>query len=122
RKGMAAAGKATAGIGLEKTGRAARAVGAEATRIRKTYQAGRTLGLSRPRAAGESIRRYWQRRAKPAMRPAAVRRTVVAAGRGILSATGDIDISQTPDYSPSFINKKIVREFDIYKALTCHPG
>ncbi|GAI51031.1 unnamed protein product, partial [marine sediment metagenome] len=38
RKGMAAAGKATAGIGLEKTGRAARAVGAEATRIRKTYR------------------------------------------------------------------------------------
>lgn len=95
RKGMAAAGKATAGIGLEKTGRAARAVGAEATRIRKTYQAGRTLGLSRPRAAGESIRRYWQRRAKPAMRPAAVRRTVVAAGRGILSATGDIAMAGT---------------------------
>ncbi len=54
-------------------------------RMPRTYQAGRALGLSRRRAAGESIRRYWQRRTSPVGRM----ETGTAAIRGIQGAVRD---------------------------------
>jgi hypothetical protein len=93
KKGTTAAGRTATSIGWERARRGAEAVRAEAAMIRRRYQAGRTLGLSRTQAAGETVRRYWQRRALPAIRPVSVVRGTVAAGRGILSTTGAIATS-----------------------------
>jgi hypothetical protein len=82
KKGTKAATKTAAGRGLQWTRD-------EYARMRKTYQAGISLGLPRPQAAGESIKRYWQRRVVPAIRPAAAGTTAMAAGKGIYSAVRD---------------------------------
>jgi len=92
KKGVTAMGKATVGVGVGGAGQAAQAVSTAAARIRQTYQAGRTLGLSRPQAAGESIKRYWQRRVPrdSGARWRAVGKIATAPARGTLSAVRDI--------------------------------
>lgn len=87
KKGTTAARKTAAGRAWRWTKAGA---GATAGRMIKTYQAGRIKGLPRYKAAGVSIGRYWQRRARPAMKPAALGRAAVAAGKGILSAMGSV--------------------------------
>jgi len=92
RKGVSAASRTATQRGWRGTRAAAGAVAAEARRMQHTYRAARRLRpvpLSRSRAAGESIRRYWRRRARPAMRPAAMGRTIVRATRGTWGAIRD---------------------------------
>jgi len=90
QRGTKAAGKTAGKIAWQRTRKAGETATKEARRIQRTYEAGRALGLSRPRAAGESIRRYWRRRVQPAMRPAAMGRTIVRAARGSWSALRDV--------------------------------
>jgi len=121
KAGAKAAGKTAARLGWQGAGAAAGAVAggaiAEAGRIGRGYKAGRTLGLSPTKAAGEALKRSWQRRVWPSMKragssikgaakPAALRRAALKMpGKflsaslkvtgGILSATKDIAVAGT---------------------------
>ena len=87
-KGAKAAGKTAGGIAWQQTRRAGRAVGAEAGRIRQSYQIQRVAFKDTPiRSLGTAIKGSWQTRIGPAIRRPA---TYVAAGKGILSAGRDI--------------------------------
>jgi len=94
QKGAKAAGRRAATIGWERTRSAAAAVGAEAGRIRSTYQTQRAAGATRTEALKHTTGAYWATRAKPAMKAAISPKTylkgAVAAGKGTLSAIRDI--------------------------------
>jgi len=98
KRGGKTGGKVMAKRGWQWTKQGARAMRDETRRMQKTYRAGRALGLSRTRAVGEATRRYVRRaprRVRRAVRPARIARTVWAAGRGALSAAGEVAVAGT---------------------------
>lgn len=71
----------------------ARTIGAFGRELRREYRtvrAARKLGLPWYRGVGESVRREWKRRVRPALTPQAVGRATVAAGGGIISSAQDV--------------------------------
>jgi len=120
RRGGKAAAKKTAGKTYQGMKTAAKAVSHETRRIQRNYQAGRALGLSRPRAAGEAIARYTRRKLRPSPAPITIAgkqvvpggrkaqivrgvakgitapiKMTAAAGKGVLSAAKDVAIAGT---------------------------
>jgi len=93
KRGGKKGGKVIAERGWRWTKQGARAVRKETGRIQKTYRAGIALGLSKPRAGLEAIRRYARRAPRRAWR--ALPRITWAATKGTLSAVKDVAVAGT---------------------------